>query len=223
MPSTKQASRSKKLRRVASKLFPHTYYTVRKRRSAAEAAQTRVALLEAALESFGKVGWKASTFENVAERAGVTRGALHHHFRDKRALLVEALDWGWSEYGSRLFSTEQTQSSGQDFLVSLFRTFIVLLRSDEQFRSLVSTTVLAAPQAFDTPEAKFDALNSWRKDIINALEYEEQGSLDADEIAGLVIVILQGLTLSAVTRPRDLPEHADIDAAALALTKGLLS
>ena len=33
----------------------------------------------------------------------MTRGALHHHFRDKRALLVEALEWGWSDYGRRLF------------------------------------------------------------------------------------------------------------------------
>ena len=73
------------------------------RRTAEDAARTRVALLEAALMAFEEKGWRGATFEHIAERAGVTRGALHHHFRDKRALLVEALEWGWSDYGRRLF------------------------------------------------------------------------------------------------------------------------
>ena len=46
---------------------------------------------------FEEKGWRGATFEAISERAGVTRGALHHHFGDKRALLREALSWGWSE------------------------------------------------------------------------------------------------------------------------------
>ena len=72
------------------------------RRTAEDAAKTRVALLEAALIAFEEKGWRGATFEHIAERAGVTRGALHHHFRDKRTLLAEALEWGWSDYGQRL-------------------------------------------------------------------------------------------------------------------------
>lgn len=193
------------------------------KRTAAEAAQTREALLQAALQSFGEVGWKASTFESVAERAGVTRGALNHHFRSKRALLAEALDWGWSDYGSRLFSTELVEASGEEFLTSLLRTFIALLNSDKEFRSLASTTVLTAPQALEASDAKSNALDEWRDTITAAVRREMQGSLDAETIAGLTIAILQGLTVSAVTRPGDLPPMADIDAAARALAKGLLS
>lgn len=193
------------------------------KRTAAEAAQTREALLQAALQSFGEVGWKASTFESVAERAGVTRGALNHHFRSKRVLLAEALDWGWSDYGSRLFSAELVEASGEEFLTSLFRTFIALLGSDEEFRSLASTTVLTAPQAFEASDAKSNALDEWRETIATAVRRERRSALDAETIAGLTIAILQGLTVSAVTRPGDLPPTADIDAAALALAKGLLS
>lgn len=193
------------------------------RRTAEEAAETRTALLIAALESFGTVGWKASTFESVAERAGVTRGALHHHFRTKQALLTEALEWGWSEYGSRLFGPGKNAESGRGFIASLLRTFMSLLRSDTRFRSLASATVIAAPQAFDQADAKVDALGPWREEIVNALKEGESGSLTAETIAGLVIVLLQGLTISAVMRPDDLPEtDADIDAAARALANGLL-
>ena len=46
------------------------------RRTAEDAAKTRVALLKAALKSFEEKGWRGATFEYVAERAGVTRGAL---------------------------------------------------------------------------------------------------------------------------------------------------
>ena len=192
------------------------------KRTASEAAQTKEALLQAALESFGEVGWKASTFENVAERAGVTRGALHHHFRSKHSLLVEALNWGWSEYGSRLFDRKYNEESGHAFLVSLFNTFTVLLRSDAQFRSLVSTTVLTAPQAFETADAKYNALDSWRNDIFDALVCDGLPSTDAHRIAGLVIVVLQGLTLSAVTRPEDLPEPEEAKRVSMTLAKGLL-
>lgn len=192
------------------------------KRTASDAAQTREALLQAALESFGEFGWKASTFENVAERAGVTRGALHHHFRSKQSLLVEALNWGWSEYGSHLFDSKGDRESGQAFLVSLFNTFIILLRSDEQFRALVSTTVLTAPQAFETADAKYNALDLWRNDIFDVLVGDGLSSTDAHRIAGLVIVVLQGLTLSAVTRPEDLPKPEDTKEVSLTLAKGLL-
>ena len=205
-----------------SQVLVNRIYAVSMKRTATEAAQTREALLQAALQSFGEVGWKASTFESIAERAGVTRGALNHHFRSKRALLTEALNWGWFDYGAHLFSPELGKESGEEFLASLFRTYIALLRSDEQFRSLASTTVLTAPQAFEATDAKSNGLNAWRETIVDALKRDEKSSLDAETIAGLTIAVLQGLTLSAVISPKDLPDSIDIDIAAQALAKGLL-
>jgi AcrR family transcriptional regulator len=53
---------------------------------AAQAAETRDALLTAARELFGEQGYAATSTEEIVERAGVTKGALYHHFSDKVAL-----------------------------------------------------------------------------------------------------------------------------------------
>jgi len=53
------------------------------RRTKAEAEQTRKAVLAAAIKVFLKRGIARATFEEIARAAGVTRGAIYWHFRDK--------------------------------------------------------------------------------------------------------------------------------------------
>ena len=112
------------------------------RRTAEDAARTRLALLKAALMAFEEKGWRGATFEYVAECAGVTRGALHHHFSSKTALLSAALEWGWNEYGNRLFEHGEKPASAGSWLYAMLADFVSLLRDDRQFRALATTTAL---------------------------------------------------------------------------------
>jgi AcrR family transcriptional regulator len=57
------------------------------RRTAEEAAETRRTIVDAARELFAEKGYAATPTAEVVERAGVTRGALYHHFADKTDLL----------------------------------------------------------------------------------------------------------------------------------------
>jgi AcrR family transcriptional regulator len=62
---------------------------------AARSARTKGALLGAARELFAEKGFAATGREEIAERAGVTRGALYHHFASKTELagaVVEQLE-----------------------------------------------------------------------------------------------------------------------------------
>ncbi|MGH8997170.1 MAG: TetR/AcrR family transcriptional regulator [Acidimicrobiales bacterium] len=45
-----------------------------------------MALLGAARQLFGDQGYGATSLEEIVARAGVTKGALYHHFADKEAL-----------------------------------------------------------------------------------------------------------------------------------------
>lgn len=54
--------------------------------------QTRRALLDAAGARFAAEGYAATATEEVVRRAGVTRGALYHHFRDKRDLFLAVVE-----------------------------------------------------------------------------------------------------------------------------------
>jgi AcrR family transcriptional regulator len=53
---------------------------------------TRRALLDAAVESLIEVGFARTTTLEVQKRAGVSRGALLHHFPSKAVLLTAAID-----------------------------------------------------------------------------------------------------------------------------------
>jgi AcrR family transcriptional regulator len=53
---------------------------------ASQGVETRDALVTAARELFGKQGYAATSTEEVVSRAGVTKGALYHHFSDKESL-----------------------------------------------------------------------------------------------------------------------------------------
>lgn len=53
---------------------------------------TRRALLDAAVESLVEVGFARTTTLEVQRRAGVSRGALLHHFPSKAVLLTAAID-----------------------------------------------------------------------------------------------------------------------------------
>lgn len=62
------------------------------RRTAADAAVTRSTILDAARATFADGGYQAATLDGIAVRAGVTRGAVHHHFGDKHELFVEVFE-----------------------------------------------------------------------------------------------------------------------------------
>ncbi len=63
------------------------------RRTAAEAERTRQAIVKAARDAFAEHGFVTASTTAIAGAAGVTRGALYHHFADKtelfRAVFVE--------------------------------------------------------------------------------------------------------------------------------------
>lgn len=54
-------------------------------------AETRASLIAAAREAFGGVGYAAASMDEMTAAAGLTRGALYHHFGDKKGLFAAVL------------------------------------------------------------------------------------------------------------------------------------
>jgi len=58
------------------------------RKTKEDALKTREAILDAAIQVFSVRGVSRTTLANIAKEAGVTRGAIYWHFKDKEDLLA---------------------------------------------------------------------------------------------------------------------------------------
>lgn len=54
--------------------------------------KSRAAILKAATELFAYKGYAATTTDEIARRAGISKGLIYHHFKSKEALLNALLD-----------------------------------------------------------------------------------------------------------------------------------
>src|SRR5262245_50507473 len=52
---------------------------------------SRKQLMIAAIDCFARFGYQGTTIDRIARAAGVTKGAIYYHFRDKEELLFEAV------------------------------------------------------------------------------------------------------------------------------------
>lgn len=75
----------------------------RERRSHAErTAETRGRVMAAVVESIGEVGYQKTTATEIARRAGVTWGAVQHHFGDKDGILMAVLEESFARFADVL-------------------------------------------------------------------------------------------------------------------------
>ena len=73
-----------------------------RRTQAERAAETREALIEAARPLFAAQGFAEVALETIVRAAGVTRGALYHHFADKTELFAAVFEKVEGEVAARM-------------------------------------------------------------------------------------------------------------------------
>ena len=90
-----------------------------RRTQAERAADTREALIAAARPLFAQHGFADVALETIVRAAGVTRGALYHHFADKTELFAAVFERVEGEVAARL--TEAMESANEADPVEVMR------------------------------------------------------------------------------------------------------
>src|SRR5512147_1022472 len=72
---------------------------------AERAAERRGAIIEAAMDEFIARGFAATRLDDVAKRAGVAKGTIYLHFKDKESMFEELIRTAIVPMISRLWST----------------------------------------------------------------------------------------------------------------------
>src|SRR5262245_60704483 len=65
----------------------------------------RKELMAIAIDCFARYGYQGTSIERIASAAGVTKGALYYHFRDKEELLFAAVQDRIAEFEQRIVGT----------------------------------------------------------------------------------------------------------------------
>lgn len=86
--------------------------TDRGSRKAEQADRTRANLMQVARTLFAERGYAGTATEEIVQQAGVTRGALYHHFRDKRDLFEAVFIEVQQEMRERIGAASRSAAGG---------------------------------------------------------------------------------------------------------------
>jgi AcrR family transcriptional regulator len=155
-----------------------------------EARATREALIEAALELFTDRGYTEVGTEEIVVRAKVTRGALYHHFEDKRDLFRAVFERVEGDLMKRIGATMDVAEDPWNLMIAGMRSFL---------------------DACEEPAVKQISLT----DAPAVLGWREWREIDNRHGLGLTRAALQGAVDAGAIRPIAVEPMAHLFVAAL--------
>ncbi len=172
--------------------------------------RTRAALLKAALEAFAEHGFQATTIEQVCARAGYTRGAFYSNFTSKDELFLELFDRHSEQTVLRLTAAMDSIPT-EDLTLDRLAERVCEIEPAERDWYLVTTEF--------TLHAIRDRQTAWilaqhdarlRAELARGItEHLRRAGLtltvDADELARLLIAVREGGLAQSYVEPEQLP------------------
>ncbi len=149
-----------------------------KTRRAQQSEMTRGALVKVARDLFTERGYTDTATEEIVQRAGVTRGALYHHFRNKEGLFRVVFKNSKQNLMEKvLTATDLTQANPWKQLLAGCQAFLdVCLEPDVQ-RIIRRIIILDAPSVL--------GWETWRRintESLGLLRLGLQASIEAGHI-----------------------------------------
>ncbi len=123
MTALKPAKRGRGEAKAAAATLPKAFPEPPSNR-ATRAAERRQAIIDAALDEFIARGFTATRLDDVAKRAGVAKGTIYLHFKDKESMFEELIRTALVPLIGRLHAPPPTGGSVRDAVESFARTFI---------------------------------------------------------------------------------------------------
>lgn len=107
----------------------------------------REAILEAADQIFGEVGFDAATTREIAALSGVNKALIHYHFGNKEALLASVLDQYYEKLGAAIRAALAADAPLEARLKQLVGTYAQFLSENQRFCRIVQREAAGGPHA----------------------------------------------------------------------------
>lgn len=150
------------------------------------ADQRRQQLFEVARDRFAHQGFHATSMDEIAEAAGVTKPVLYQHFPSKRALYVELLEETGRELLQNLAEATGRAGSPRERVELGFRAYFQFaVGSRSSFLFLLGTSLRSDPEFARIVEEILDAAAETIATLIDIPAPAEHRRLLANAIVGM--------------------------------------
>jgi len=154
------------------------------RRTRAEMEETRASLLATARRVFSEHGYAATSMDDLTAQAGLTRGALYHHFGDKKGLLAAVVAQLDAETDVRLQAISDAADDAWDGFVQRCRAYLQMALEPEIQRIVLRDARAVLGGA--SPESQRHCVYSMQHLIEHLVAQGVVAPVDAQALASLI-------------------------------------
>ena len=163
-------------------------------------------IVQAMRTSVGRRGAAASTYDHVAQEAGVSRGLLHYYFGTKERLLVEVVRHD-SDVRMRHLEQSLAEANSVDAIVEALVTQLrEYVEEDPATHALIHELFSVSRRNDEVREELAQLYRRVRRQVAEILRAKERAGVvklrgDADSVATLLFALGDGLELQLVSDP----------------------
>ncbi|MEL7629486.1 TetR family transcriptional regulator [Pectobacterium aroidearum] len=154
------------------------------RRTRAEMEETRATLLATARKVFSERGYADTSMDDLTAQASLTRGALYHHFGDKKGLLAAVVEQIDAEMDERLQVISDTAEDAWDGFRRRCRTYLEMALEPEIQRIVLRDARAVLGGA--SPDSQRHCVESMQRLIDNLIRQGVVAEADPQALAFLI-------------------------------------
>lgn len=154
------------------------------RRTRAEMEETRATLLATARKVFSERGYADTSMDDLTAQASLTRGALYHHFGDKKGLLAAVVEQIDAEMDERLQVISDTAEDAWDGFRRRCRAYLEMALESEIQRIVLRDARAVLGGA--SPDSQRHCVESMQWLIDNLIRQGVVADADPQALASLI-------------------------------------
>jgi len=153
----------------------------------------RQRLLETATELFAERGYAGTSVREIVGRAGVSKPVLYYYFKNKEGLYYAILEWAADVQQGILEEIFAAKGTVLDRFIYLYRRVLEGVSEYRHLYKMIHGLMYGPPQgapAYDFPKYQRHMFDAVKRIYTNGLTASERESVDGDEVAFLVLSLI---------------------------------
>ena len=176
-----------------------------------DAEKTRQAILESALDVFSEKGYARATFDEIATRAGFTKGAIYWYFRNK-ADLVAALILEYAQRKQLDVEKNLSKENTLDSLLKRIETWAELSQNDlryAKFNRFILCQMEWSEAVIERVDKSIKVLKDFHLEKINKILVESRKNgeikddVDIDKVQHIILSSYMGIMFAYLSKKFD--------------------